>query len=337
MAADQVALGIDVGGTKTNATVLDSSGRFLVDRMVEVPSRVLDGPDAALTAIRTVADTVLELVGHALADVSVIGLDTPGPASASGVIASRGAINFSDEAWWGYDLRGELEHRMGLPVAYCNDGNAAALYAHEMHFGSLAQDRSSVSAIVGTGLGGGVIVEGHIVAGARGLAGELGHIHVPLDGILGSGQPTPRCNCGFEGDVESVASLSGIKNNLLPYWLTRYPDHPLATMPIDDAAKAVRSYGEQGDELARAVFDQQAAVIGRLFSTIANVTDPDAFFVGGGVTEADPAFTEWFIGRVNDNITSMKGVDRASDAVVVSDLDMAGARGAAIHALRTHH
>ena len=75
-----------------------------------------------------------------------------------------------------------------------------------VHFGVVAGERSSVSAIVGTGLGGGVIEMGTIVKGAAGMAGELGHVHIPMDGLVGEGQPTPRCNCGFSGDAESVAS-----------------------------------------------------------------------------------------------------------------------------------
>ena len=170
-------------------------------------------------------------------------------------------------------------------MIYNNDGNAAALYAHERHFGDEASKRSSVSAIVGTGLGGGVVEAGRVVRGAAGMAGELGHVQIPMDGLLVPGQPVPRCNCGFFADLESVASLSGIANNLLPFWLTRYPDHPLADVAVDIAAKQVRDYGERGDELAQHIFDQQAMAIGRMFTIAANFVDPDAYFIGGGVTD----------------------------------------------------
>src|SRR5919197_236009 len=100
--------------------------------------------------------------------------------------------------------------------------NAAALYAHHMRFGSQAARHSSISAIVGTGLGGGVIEAGRVVRGAAGQAGELGHVHIPLHGLLEQGQPLPDCNCGFVGDAESIASLTGIERNLLPYSPTRF-------------------------------------------------------------------------------------------------------------------
>src|SRR6185437_16009584 len=98
-----------------------------------------------------------------------------------------------------------------VPAVYNNDGNAAALYAHYAFFGDAAADNSSVSAIVGTGLGGGVIEAGRVVSGAAGMAGELGHVHIPMQGLLADDQPMPVCNCGFIGDAESVASLTAIE------------------------------------------------------------------------------------------------------------------------------
>jgi glucokinase len=321
-----------VGGTSTNATLLDSSGRFLVDRMVETPSCVLQGPDAALDALAGSVEQVLSLTETDPAAVRAVGLDTPGPASADGVISSRGATNFSLPAWYGFDIRSALEARLGLPVVYNNDGNAAALYAHVVHFGADAPQRSSISAIVGTGLGGGVIESGQVVKGATGTAGELGHVHIPLDGLLAEGQPVPKCNCGFSGDVESVASLTGIVKNLLPYWLTRFDAHELAAVPIDKAARLVRSYGERGDPLARAIFEQQAMALGRLFTIAANFTDPHAFFVGGGVVETVPEFRDWFLGKVREHTVLRQEQSETVTFSLVPDLDMAGARGAALAA-----
>jgi predicted NBD/HSP70 family sugar kinase len=336
-ATGSVVVGIDNGGTKTNATVLGVDGRFLVDRMLEVPSRVTEGPDAAITAMVEAMDRALADAGVAHDRVAAVGLDTPGPASADGVISTKGATNFAQEAWHGYDIRGGLEARLGLPVAYNNDGNAAALYAHHVHFGRAAGTASSIAAIVGTGLGGGVIDAGRVVRGASGQAGELGHVRLALDGILADDQPMPTCACGNPGDVESVASLTGIVRNLLPYWLTRYPDHPLAALPITEGAKAVRAYGEQGDELARRLFAQQAMVVGRLFTVAANFTDPRAYFVGGGVVEADPAFRDWFLTIVREHTELREEQAAIAEFAIVPDLDMAGARGSAFAALGMLH
>ncbi len=334
-ASGSVVVGLDVGGTKTNATVLAVDGVFLIGGMLEVPSRVTEGPAAAMAAIAEVFAAALTQVGAAAGDVRAVGLDTPGPASADGVISSRGATNFAQREWWGFDVRAAVEATLGLPVTYHNDGNAAALYAHEQHFGAAAARHSSVAAIVGTGLGGGVVIDGEVVRGSSGMAGELGHVHIPMHGLLEPGQPLPRCNCGFEGDLESVASLTGIRQNLLPYWLSRYPGHPLAELPVDAAAKQVRSYGEQGDEMALHIFGQQAQAIGRMFTIAANFTDPDAFFVGGGVVEAAPHFRDWFLGEVQRYTVLRAEQAEVVGFHVVPDLDMAGARGAAMAALHT--
>ena len=333
---DSVVVGLDNGGTSNNATVLDATGKFLVDTMVEVPSRVLEGPEIAVEALVEAMETVLEVTGRPRAAVRAVGLDTPGPASANGVISSKGSTNFNQPEWRGFDFRTALENRLQIPVVYNNDGNAAALYAHVVHFGVVARERSSVSAVVGTGLGGGVIEEGTIVKGAAGMAGEFGHVHIPMDGLLGEDQPTPVCNCGFSGDAESVASLTGITRNLLPYWLTRFPEHDLhRAESLGKAAKLVRGYGEQGDPMALKIFEQQAIALGRLFTIAANFTDPHAYFVGGGVVEAAPHFRDWFLATVRQHTVFREEQERVASFALVPQLDMAGARGAAIAAAAT--
>jgi glucokinase len=328
-----VAVGLDNGGTANNATVVDATGRFLVDRMVETPSDVQRGPDAAVGALVQALQQILALTGTSRAAVRAVGLDTPGPASADGVISANGSPNLPHAGWPGFDIRGALETALGLPVVYHNDGNAAALYAHHRYFGADAPQRSSVSAIVGTGLGGGVIEEGRIVRGATGMAGELGHVHIPMHGLLEDDQPLPTCNCGFSGDAESVASLTGIERNLLPYWLTRFPDHELAGVTPSRAAKLVRACGERGDEMALMIFRQQAKALGRLFTIAANYADPHAYFIGGGVVEAAHAFGEWFLATVREHTLLRDEQARIARFALVPDLDMAGARGAALAAL----
>jgi len=333
-ASEWVVVGIDNGGNSNNATILDPSRGFLVDRLVETPSRVTEGPEVAIDAMARAVENVLELTGTAPGAVRGVGLDTPGPASAAGVISSRGATNFSQPAWRGFDVRGALEARLGLPVVYNNDANAAALYAHHVRFGAAAAGHSSISAVIGTGLGGGVIEGGRVVKGAAGMAGELGHVQIPMHGLLAEGQPMPTCNCGFVGDAESIASLTGIERNLLPYWLTRFENHELSRVgDLKQAAKMVRALGEREDPLALRIFEQQAMAIGRLFTIAANYSDPDTYFLGGGVVETTPKFRQWFLGQVRENTALREEQARVATLALVPDLDMAGARGAAIAAL----
>ena len=331
--ASWVVVGLDNGGTCNNDTVPDATGQFLVDHLVENPSLVNDGPESAVEQLAQAFTGILTLTSTPLTLVRAVGLDTPGPASADGVISSKGSTNFSQVSWHGYDIRGALQTRIGLPVVYNNDANAAALYAHHRHFGAAAMEKSSVAAVVGTGLGGGVVEGGKVVSGAAGMAGELGHVQIPLHGVLEEDQPVPECNCGFAGDVESIASLTGIAKNLLPYWLGRFPEHPLAAEPIGRAAKLLRGYGEKEDPLALAVFGQQAKAIGKLFTIAANFTDPAAYFLGGGVVEAAPHFRQWFLNTVRENTQLRAEQQAAATFALVPDLDMAGARGAAVAAL----
>lgn len=329
---DWVAVGIDNGGTTNNGTVLTSDGRFLVDTMAELPSLVREGPDKAIQALVDEFDKVTGMTGVPREKVLAVGLDTPGPASAAGVLATGGATNFGHPGWHKFDIRGALEARLGIPVVYNNDANAAAIYAHHVRHGAESGRRSSVSAIVGTGLGGGVVQEGRVVKGAAGMAGELGHMPIPMEGLLEDGQPRPSCNCGLFADAESVASLTGITRNLLPYWLTRFPGHELAGVPIAKGAKLVRGYAERGDEMSLAIFRQQALAIARVFSIAAKFTDPDTYFVGGGVIEAAPHFRDWFLGIVRENTSLYAEQGELAEITLVPDLDMAGARGSAIAA-----
>src|SRR6201999_3918365 len=112
-------------------------------------------------------------------NVRAVGLDTPGPASADGVLVTGGATNFGHPDWSRFNIRVALEERLGLPVLYNNDGNAAALYAHHVRHHAHARERSSVRGIVGTGFGGGVIQDGNIIKVPGVMAGKYGVMPIP--------------------------------------------------------------------------------------------------------------------------------------------------------------
>jgi predicted NBD/HSP70 family sugar kinase len=130
--------------------------------------------------------------------------------------------------------------------------------------------------------------------------------------------------------------LTAIKNNLLPYYLKKYPDHPLARIPASDGerAKRVRSFGESGDEMARLIFQKQAIALSLLFDLAMQLLDLDAFFVGGGVMQTNPEFCEWFLGVIREHL-SLRDEQLGVSLEVAPDGDMAGARGAARLALES--
>src|SRR4029077_11727029 len=121
---------------------------------------------------------------------------------------------------------------------------------------------------------------------------------------------------------------------LLPYWLTRFPGHELAGVPIAKGAKLVRGYPERGDEMSLAISRQQAMAIGQVFSIAAKFTDPDTYFVGGGEIEAAPHFRDWFLGLLRESASRYAEQPGLAGTTLFPDLDMAGARGSAIAAAK---
>ncbi|MFM1903922.1 MAG: Fructokinase [Planctomycetota bacterium] len=332
--AEKVVAGIDLGGTAINYTFLDERGEFLIAGLCEHPARSVEGPTVCLSQIADGLAAAAAKAGVPLAALTAAGLDTPGPASAAGVLSRRGSTNFVHPEWAGFDIRAGLEERLGIPVAYLNDGNAAALWGHVSIFGSENQ-ATSVSAIIGTGLGGGVITRGRVVTGRNGFGGELGHVLIPYQAIPGIEGLVPRCNCGRIGDLESLCSLTAIRQTLLPHFLTRHPDHPLAAeADIATAAKRVRGLAERGDELCREIFRVQARALGLFFDEMINVFDPDALIVGGGAIEADESFRGWFLEEIRAGMPNQREEQADLPLRIIPDGDTAGARGAALDAAR---
>ena len=332
--AEKVVAGIDLGGTAINYTFLDERGQFLIQGLCEHPARSVEGPDVCLGQIAAGLEVAAQRAGIPVSKLVAAGLDTPGPASALGVLSRRGSTNFVHPDWAGYDIRAGLETRLGLPVTYLNDGNAAALWGHASVFGS-ENHAASVSAIIGTGLGGGVITGGRVVTGRNGFGGELGHVLIPWQAIPGLEGLVPACNCGRIGDLESLCSLTAIRRTLLPYFLSRTPGHPLAAVAeIGEAAKQVRGLAERGDAVCREIFRVQARALGLFFDEMINVFDPDALFVGGGAVETGDEFRQWFLAEIRAGMPGQREEQAALPIHVISDGDSAGARGAALDAAR---
>jgi predicted NBD/HSP70 family sugar kinase len=328
-----VVAGIDLGGTAVNYTLVNRDAEFLITGLCEHPARSKEGPEVCLQQIADGLEVALMQAGLSTLDLAGIGLDTPGPASASGVLSARGSTNFVHADWAGFDIRAGLEQKLGKPVLYLNDGNAGALWGHFSIFGS-STEATSVSAIIGTGLGGGVITEGNVVKGRVGFGGELGHVLIPYQSITGIEGLTPHCNCGRTGDLESLCSLTAIEKSLLPYFLTKNPQHQLASVDISRAAKQVRGLAEQGDPLCKEIFRVQAHALGLFFDEMINTFDPDALIVGGGAIETSEAFQEWFVGHIRAGMPPQR-VEQADIPIhIMPNGDTAGARGAAVEAMK---
>jgi predicted NBD/HSP70 family sugar kinase len=235
--------------------------------------------------------------------------------------------------WASFDIREKLAHRLGKPVSYLNDGNAGALWGHFTIFGVNSRE-TSISVVIGTGLGGGVIIEGNVVKGRKGFGGELGHVLIPYQSIAGTEGLQPHCNCGRTGDLESVCSLTAIEKTFLPYFLPRHPGHELGGVDLSRAAKLVRGLAEKGDPLAREIFRVQAHALGLFFDEMINTFDPDALIVGGGAIETSAEFQQWFISEIREGMPPQRQEQADIPIYIMPNGDTAGARGAAIEALK---
>ncbi|MGB2645341.1 MAG: ROK family protein [Candidatus Acidiferrum sp.] len=328
-----VVAGVDLGGTAVNYTLVDAEEKFLVQGLCEHPALAKQGPDICLQQIADGLKIATDKTGVQLSDVVAVGLDTPGPASAAGQFSARGSTNFVHAAWAEFDIREGLAHKLGIPVSYLNDANAAALWGHYAIFGATSKE-TSISIIIGTGNGGGIILDGNVVKGKNGFGGELGHVLIPYQSIAGTSGIKPVCNCGRTGDLESLCSLTAIERNLLPYFLPRYPGHEFEKMPPHQAAKLVRGMADKGDSLCKDIFRVQAHALGLFFDEMMNTFDPDAFIVGGGALETSQEFQKWFMNEIRAGMPNQREEQAGIPIYVIPNGDTAGARGAAIEALK---
>ncbi len=329
----EVVAGVDLGGTAINYTLITRDEKFLIEGLCEHPALSKQGPEVCLQQIEDGLKIAADMAQIPLTDIVAIGLDTPGPASAAGQLSAKGSTNFVHADWAGFDIREGLARKLNKPVSYLNDGNAGALWGHFTIFGANSKE-TSVSIVIGTGLGGGVIIDGNVVKGRKGFGGELGHVLIPYQSIPGIEGLKPQCNCGRLGDLESVCSLTAIEKTFLPYFLPKYPEHELGKVDGSKAAKMVRGMADRGDAMCREIFRVQAHGIGLFLDEMVNTFDPDALIIGGGALEASEAFQKWFIEQVRVGMPTQREEQADIPIYVMPNGDTAGSRGAAIEALK---
>jgi predicted NBD/HSP70 family sugar kinase len=330
----EVVAGVDLGGTAVNYTLVNREEQFLIDGLCEHPALSRQGPEVCLRQIEDGLRFAAEKTNVRVSEIVAVGLDTPGPASAAGLLSAKGSTNFVHPNWAGFDIREALAQRLGKPVSYLNDGNAGALWGHFTIFGAHGNE-TSVSVVIGTGLGGGVILDGNVVKGRKGFGGELGHVLIPYQSLAGVSGLRPQCNCGRIGDLESLCSLTAIENSLLPFFLARYPGHELGKLgDLHRAAKLVRGLADKGDALCREIFRVQAHALGLFLDEMVNTFDPDALIVGGGALETSAEFQKWFIEEIRAGMPTQREEQADIPIYVMPNGDTAGARGAALEALK---
>ncbi len=261
--------GVDVGGTTIKMGFFETSGQLL-DKW-EIKTNTANGGVEILPDIAKAIDNKLTQEGISKNDVQGIGVGVPGPVKMDAIV--NRCVNLG---WGIVNVAEDLGALTGLQVKVGNDANVAAL--GEMWQGGGKGCKDVVMVTLGTGVGGGIIVDGKIVCGFNGAGGEIGHITVNPDEI-------EACNCGNYGCLEQYTSATGIVR-MAKRKLAKSDDEttlrnfePLTAKDIFDEAKA-------GDEVAKELVDELGNILGSTLAKIGCVVNPEVFVIGGGVSKA---------------------------------------------------
>lgn len=260
--------GVDVGGTTIKMGLFDMDGTVL-DKW-EIPTRTENGGNLILPDIAEAVKNKMQEKSMDKSEVTGVGVGVPGPVDANGIV--HRAVNLG---WDVLDVKKTLGDLLGMTVEAGNDANVAAL--GEMWKGGGSGHKNLVAVTLGTGVGGGIIVNGQILTGSTGAGGEIGHIHM-------DDNETDVCGCGNKGCLEQYASATGLvrlANRMLAATIEK-----TVLTEQEITAKAVFDAVKDGDKVAIAIAEQFGEYLGKGLAVIAGVVNPEIFVIGGGVSKA---------------------------------------------------
>ncbi len=260
--------GVDVGGTTIKMGLFTPVGELL--EKWEIPTRTEEQGSKIIGDIAEAIEKKMKDAGIAKEEVIGIGLGVPGPVDKYGVVSQ--AVNLG---WGVVNLQAEMKKITGLPVKAGNDANVAALGEQWKGGGKGFDDMVLVT--LGTGVGGGIIVNGKMIVGVGGAGGEIGHIHL-------EDHETEPCGCGNYGCLEQYGSATGIVRLANRKLKESTKDSVLRSGNV--SAKTVFDAVKAGDALAMEVAEEFGEYLGKGLAIIADITNPEAFVLGGGVSKA---------------------------------------------------
>jgi glucokinase len=276
--------GVDVGGTTVKIGLFDKEGKA-IDKW-EIPTRTANGGEAILPDIAKSIEDKMTEKNISKDDLIGVGLGAPGPVDDNGMIHK--AVNLG---WGEFSIKEKLEGILGVQVEAGNDANVAAL--GEMWQGGGRGYKNVVAVTLGTGVGGGIIVDGQILSGTSGAAGEIGHIHL-------NDNELSVCGCGNRGCLEQYASATGVvrlaKRRLVA------DEKPSVLRDAELSAKTVFDAVKAGDEVAIDVAKEFGRCLGIGLAIVAAVMNPQIFVIGGGVSKAGPVLFDYIIPAYNNNV-----------------------------------
>lgn len=309
----KIYAGVDLGGTTTKMGLFTADGTLI--RKWEIPTRSEDGgthvtPDIAEAIKKHMAEEKLPME-----DLAGAGIGVPGPIMPDGYVEI--IVNIGRIQDWN-PVKELSELLGGIPVKGSNDANVAAL--GEMWQGGGKGYKDVVAVTLGTGVGGGVILNGHIVPGSKGMGGEIGHMVMDWDWPHEEG----RCNCNNYGCLEQIASATGIAR--IARRFMRNQDMPSVLRDVENVtAKDVFDAAKAGDALAESVAAYCMKYLARALAYIAQTIDPEVFVIGGGVSKAGTYLLDLLREQFDPLITLIKEKPKLALATLGNDAGIYGA------------
>ncbi|KUO52375.1 MAG: hypothetical protein APF76_04890 [Desulfitibacter sp. BRH_c19] len=313
-------LGLDLGGTKIEAAVVDKKGNILSSS--RVLTKAEDGSNKVLKRMCDLLDEVLSTAGLRSKEISGLGIGVPGA-----VDQSHGMIYFLTNlpGWTNFPVRDYFQSYYNIPVAINNDANAAALGEH--FFGSGMGVKHMIYITVSTGIGGGIIVNGNILNGVWGSAGEIGHMVLEFNGR--------KCNCGSKGCWETISSGSAIAQALIDRISLGEKSFVTELVNLNDIkAEHVFKARQMGDKISIEITDKAMDYLGLGIANLVNIINPERIIIGGGVSKVGDLLFERVRNKVQELAYGPAGNVRIQRASLD---DKTGVIGAAALAMGDFH
>jgi len=270
------AIGVDLGGTNLRIAAVNESGKLLAK--IELATKVKQGREHVVDELCCATKALIQEMKGKASVLCGIGVGVPGliDMESGRLVESPNLPGWSD-----YDVKGDIEKRLGTTVILDNDSNVAAL--GEQWLGAGRNSKSMCMYTLGTGVGGGLILDGNLWRGWNGMAGELGHCNVEPDG-----HP---CNCGSRGCLEQYASATAVVRLAREAIAAGGAGTELLRIPDSElSSRVIYEFAMKGDKVAQSVFDRVGRALGLAIGNMVNAVNIPVFVIGGGASNAWDAF-----------------------------------------------
>ncbi len=301
-------IGLDLGGTNSVFGIVDRRGTIVATTSVKTQGQndVEVYVDNCCTALKK----IIEEVGG-IEKIQAMGIGAPDANYYTGIIDNPANLPWKGEI----PLAKMFSDRLGIPVALTNDANAAAI--GEMAYGAAKGMKNFIMITLGTGVGSGIVVNGQVVYGSDGFAGELGHV------IVDKSSEARSCGCGRKGCLETYCSATGVARTAKMIVSSSERPTLLRNIPLDEiTSKDVAIAAGQGDEVAKEIFEYTGKILGEACADFAAFSSPEAFIFFGGLTKAGDLLMDPIKKAYDENVLFLY---KNKAQMIVSELDDAGA------------